>query len=232
MSIVAFLLFFFYNTVCLLGLILKIHLDFIMETLAKIFGSETKVKILRLFLFNQDSFFDIDNIADRVKENPIKVRKEINALEKIAFIKKKSLYKGLVKKGKKQVKKFSFTFGLNPNFTYIAPLYNLLINSKPLEPKELSKKISDLGSIKLLIVSGVFTQDKESRVDMLIVGDNVKNSSLEHTIKNIEAELGKEVRYAFFTLEDFTYRLRMFDKLIRDILDYPHEKIINKIGNI
>ncbi len=203
-----------------------------METLSKIFGGEVKVKILRLFLFNQDNHFDLDTIAERVKENVSKVRKELNNLERAGFIKKKSVYKGLVKKGKRQIKKFTFTYFLNTNFTYIAPLYNLLINSKPLEPKELSKKISDLGSIKLLIVSGVFTQDKESRVDMLIVGDNVKKASLENTIKNIEAELGKEIKYAFFTLDDFTYRLRMFDKLIRDILDYPHQKIINKIGNI
>ncbi len=203
-----------------------------METLSKIFGGEAKVKILRLFLFNQDSHFDLDTVADRVKENISKVRKELNALEKISFIRKKSVYKGLVKKGKRQIKKFAFTYSLNTSFTYKDPLYYLLINSKPLEPKELSRKISALGSIKLLIVAGVFTQDKESRVDMLVVGDNVKNHSLENTIRNIEAELGKEVRYAFFTSDDFNYRLRMFDKLIRDILDYPHEKIINKIGNI
>lgn len=203
-----------------------------METLAKIFGSEAKVKILRLFLFNQESYFDLDNVSERVKENITKVRKEINNLEKISFLKKKSIFKGTVKKGKRQVKKFNIVYCLNLNFNYIPSLYNLLINSKPLEPKELARKISNLGNIKLLLVAGVFTQDKESRVDMLIVGDNVKNSSLDNTIKNIEAEIGKEVRYAFFNTDDFNYRLRMFDKLIRDILDYPHEKIINKIGNI
>ncbi len=203
-----------------------------METLAKIFGSETKVKVLRLFLFNNESHFDLDTVSDRVKENSSKVKKEINNLKKISFLREKQIYKGSVKKGRRVVKKFSSVFSLNPSFTYIESLYNLLINSKPLEPKELARKISNLGSIKLLIVAGVFTQDKESRVDMLIVGDSVKKTSLENTIKNIEAELGKEVRYAFFTTEDFIYRLRMFDKLIRDILDYPHQKIINKIGNI
>jgi hypothetical protein len=160
-----------------------------------------------------------------------KLKNELQGLEKISFIKRKTVTK-TTKVGRKTKKKVSVFFVLNHTFSYIKPLYNLLINSKPLEPKELVSKISHLGNIKLIIVSGVFIQDSESRVDMLIVGDNVKKASLENTIKNIEAEVGKELRYTHFTLEDFNYRLRMFDKLIRDILDYPHEKILNKIGNI
>lgn len=198
-----------------------------METLAKIFGSETKVKIMRLFLFNSDSFFDIESIADRVKENSSKVRKELNSLEKISFIKKRVIVK-IVNKSKKTKN----SYHLNKSFFYINPLYNLLINSKPLEQKEIVRKISSLGSIKLIIISGVFIQDPESRVDILIVGDNIKKSAIENIIKNMEAEIGKELKYTYFSTSDFNYRLRMFDKLIRDILDYPHEKILNRLGNI
>lgn len=198
-----------------------------METLAKLFGSETKVKILRLFLFNQDLSFDIEEVSERVKENTSKVRKEINNLEKISFLKKKVLSKSV--NGHKKTKN---TYHLNKAFSYINSLYNLLINSKPLEQREIVRKISSLGSIKLIIVSGVFIQDSESRVDLLIVGDNLKNSSVENVVKNMEAEIGKELKYTFFSTDDFNYRLRMFDKLIRDILDYPHEKILNRLGNI
>jgi hypothetical protein len=53
---------------------------------------------------------------------------------------------------------------------------------------------------------------------------------LDNIIKSIEAEMGHEIRYAVFETKEFTYRLGMFDKLIRDILDYPHEKIINRLN--
>ena len=112
------------------------------------------------------------------------------------------------------------------------PLQNFLINIEPLNPKEIIKKISRLGSIKLILVSGVFIQEQESRVDMLIVGDNVKRATLDNTIKTLEAEIGKELKFAYFTTEDFKYRLSMFDKLTRDILDYPHKKVLNRLGNI
>jgi hypothetical protein len=112
----------------------------------------------------------------------------------------------------------------------LVPLQNFLINVEPLKPAEIIRRLGKLGPMKLIITSGVFIQDKESRVDLLVVGDHIKKASLENVIKTLEAEIGKELRYAYFTTEDFKYRLSMFDKLIRDILDYPHRKILNKIG--
>jgi len=49
-------------------------------------------------------------------------------------------------------------------------------------------------------------------------------------MSSIEALLGKELRYAAFETTDFQYRLSIYDKLIKDILDYQHEKILNKLG--
>lgn len=191
-----------------------------MEVLAKLFGSEIKVKIIRLFLFNPDKVFNTTEIVERVKSNHSKVRREIEVLEKIDFVKRRSSQKS----------RSGYAFHLNPQFTYIVPLQNFLINSEPLQPKELINKISKIGSIKMIVVAGVFIQDPESRVDVFIVGDNVKKSSLENTIKSLESEIGKELKYAYFTTEEFKYRLSMFDKLTRDILDYPHRKLLNKLG--
>ena len=53
---------------------------------------------------------------------------------------------------------------------------------------------------------------------------------MERVIRSIEAEIGKELRYASFETPDFRYRLGMYDKLVRDILDFPHKKVVDKIG--
>jgi hypothetical protein len=188
-----------------------------METLSKIFGSETKVKTMRLFLFNPEVAFDLKEIAHRTQSDPVKVRKEVLALEKMGLVKRKAAQKGI-------------GFTLDPHFTYLTSLQNFLINVEPLQPKEIIKKISKLGSVKLIIIAGVFIQDPESRADILIVGDNIKKAAVEKTIQALESEIGKELKYAHFTTEDFKYRLGMFDKLTRDILDYPHRKILNKLS--
>lgn len=191
-----------------------------METLSKLFGSEVKVKIMRLFLFNSDKVFGVNEIVDRVKSNHSKVRREIGILEKIDFVRRRVSAKN----------RNGYAFAMNTQFPYLSPLQNFLINSEPLQPKELLKKVTKLGSIKMVVVSGVFIQELESRADILIVGDGLKKSAIENMMKDLEAEIGKELKYAYFTTEDFKYRLSMFDKLTRDILDYPHRKILNKLG--
>ena len=48
-------------------------------------------------------------------------------------------------------------------------------------------------------------------------------------MKNLEAEAGTEIDYAVFDNEEFQYRQKMFDRFLRDILEKPHKKLINKI---
>jgi hypothetical protein len=68
------------------------------------------------------------------------------------------------------------------------------------------------------------------RADLLIVGNNLKRNVIDRVIKNLEAEIGRELAYAVMETGDFNYRLAACDKFIRDVLDYPHSVIIDKIG--
>ncbi|MCH7530049.1 hypothetical protein IIB50_02955 [Patescibacteria group bacterium] len=204
-----------------------------MEILSKLFGSSARVKILRLFLFNKNKIFDINKIAYRTKVSVFVARKELVMMENIEFVKRKIFYKTVERiSGSKTIKSKRKVAGwiVNEKFLYLKPLYQFLINATPLKSKEIEKRINRIGAVKLIIVSGVFIQDWDSRVDMLIVGDKLKKSNLESTIKSIEAEVGKELRYATFSTEDFKYRLNIYDKLVRDILDYPHEVVMDRIG--
>ncbi len=191
-----------------------------METLGKLFGSEAKVKIMRLFLFNPETIFDTFQISERAKVEVPKVRREMSNLDKM----------GLVKKRVSTKKRGGQGYVLDVQFPYLRELQNFLINIEPLQPKEIIRKVGKIGNIKLIIIAGVFIQEAESRADILIVGDGVKKANLENLIKTLESEIGKELRYAYFTTDDFKYRTSMFDKLIRDILDYPHRKILNKLN--
>lgn len=204
-----------------------------MDVLEKIFGSSAKVKIMRMFLFNPGASYDISLIVERAKLTEALARKELKTLQDIGLIKKKSFVKDVeVKIRKKRIVKRKKVAGwvLDDTFSYLASLQSFLIHVSPLQDREVIKRFSRVGKIRLLIISGIFMQERESRVDLLIVGDNLKKGLLETTVKNIESEAGKELSYASFETSDFQYRLGMYDKLIRDILDYPHKKLINKIG--
>lgn len=204
-----------------------------MDSLGTIFGSEARVKIMRLFLFNEEVIFDLNTISDKSKVNKNVTRKELSMLEKAKLIKRKDFVKITTKKvGKKlkEIKTKTVGYILNQDFPYITALKQLLIKTKTLEGGEIVKRLSKVGKLKLVIISGVFTQDKDSRVDMMVVGNGMNKSTLSNTIKSIEAELGRELTYVFFETPDYEYRLSMYDKLIRDVLDFPHQVLLDKIS--
>ena len=58
----------------------------------------------------------------------------------------------------------------------------------------------------------------------------MKQGILGKERRGIETEIGKELRYAVFSTNDFKYRLTVYDRLVRDILDYPHHIVVDRIG--
>lgn len=204
-----------------------------MEILGKLFGSSEKVKIMRLFLFSPEQAFDLADIALKTKSDIKDVRHEISELTKLSLVKSRIFFKDISKpNGKKGeiIKKKTSGWILNRSFPYLAELQNILINAQLIRHGEILKRLSNVGKLKAVIVAGVFIQDGDSRVDMLIVGDNLKKNVVENAVKMIESEIGREITYASFETSDFQYRLGICDKLIRDILDYKHETILDKIG--
>ena len=201
-----------------------------MDILGTIFGSEARVRIMRLFLFNPEETFDADKICKKSKVNKNVAKKEIVVLEKIKLIKKRDFAKIVKNKKGIDIKVKIHGYYLNQDFSYITALKQLLIKTKMLEGGEIVRRLSKVGKLKLVIVSGIFTQDKDSRVDMFVVGNNIKKNSLKNIIESMEAELGKELVYVCFETQDYQYRLSMYDKLIRDVLDYPHQVLLDKIS--
>lgn len=194
-----------------------------METLAKLFGGQARVRIMRLFLLNNTSNFEIDEIVSRSRVTKANVRKEINVLATMNFIKQKVI----TKEGYRGAKKKVTVWALNPGFQYLKSLREILIDPTLLLQEDLPQRFKQIGKIKLMIVSGVFIGDSASRADVLIVGDKLKKNILQQVVKGLEAEIGKELDYVVFDTEEFKYRLDMYDKLVCDIIDLPHEKLID-----
>jgi hypothetical protein len=121
------------------------------------------------------------------------------------------------------VKKNNTGWIFNPLFKYAKEFDRLLVNSDSLDKKIIIDSFKKIGRVKLLLLSGVFIKSEDSRVDLLIVGDRLKRNKIEEEIHKLEAEMGTELAYAIFDTKEFSYRLDMYDKLIRDILDFPHE---------
>jgi len=186
------------------------------EILEKLFDSPVKVKLLKLFLRNPDQFLTLSKVRKRTKSDLSACRSQIIKLESIKFLKSR------VKSKKKE-------YTVNPAFDFYKELSTLVLKSSPASKKKILKRIRGLGKINLAVLSGVFMNTDIARVDLLIVGDGIKNSKLSSFFKDLEAEIGKEIDYVVLSTKDFKYRFDMFDRFIRDVLEKPHEKLINKL---
>lgn len=203
------------------------------DILGKIMGTPARVKLMRLFLFHPKTDFTREELINRTK-TPLQVFKtELTLLEKVNFITKREITKTIVKTTKHKTsaqKKQVIVYRINDNFPLTEPFSALLLESELVHIPELSSRLKPIGKLKLLVLSGIFLKESDRPLDLLIVGDKLDISAATKIIGVLESEMGRELRYALFTTEDFLYRIKMYDKLVRDLLEFPHQKIINQLG--
>ena|SRR3989344_5974754 len=136
---------------------------------------------------------------------------------------------------KRSVKVERVFYVLNPHFEFFGELRGLILKSSPAEKDKMIKKITNLGKVKLAVISGIFlnknsTDTVESDVDLFVVGDDINKAKLRTFLKSLEAEVGKELKFGLMDKDEFQYRYNMFDRFVRVLLEGPHEKLINKLG--
>ncbi len=208
------------------------------QILEKLFESVPKVRLLRLFMRNPDVYFSFPEIYKRSQVKPRAAKKELAKLLKIGIAKTKIGYireeirrKSRSKKTPKVIikTKKARVYYADSRFELLDELRALVTKSAVASRQKLIKQIRGLGKMKLAIISGAFLNSDNSRTDLLIVGDHIKKKKLDNFLAEIESELGKSLRYTSMDTKEFKYRLDMYDRFLRDILEYPHKKLINTL---
>lgn len=184
-----------------------------MTILEKIFGGTGRIKVMRLFLFNATSAFSVKDVSSRAKISSAKTRSELNFLSSVEIIKKKA----------------NSTWVLNEGFSYLGEFQRLLLKTSLITPQEIIKKISKVCKVKMIVLTGLFTEHWEGGLDIMVVGDGYKEGSVQNVMAQIEAEVGREIRYSILETDDFKYRHGIGDRLVRDVIDYPHTVILDKL---
>ena len=189
------------------------------ETLELLFGSKAKTRILRFFLLNAEGEYPLGEIAKKNMISIAHTRKEVNDLIKIKFICEKT------HKGVKH-------FAVNPQFHFYGELKSLFTKSNISPQTKGLEKIKQIGDVKLALVSGTFLNYPKSKVDMVLVANNVSRSKLNNVMHSLEADIGKEVSFVLMNNEEFKYRLDMLDRFLLEFLEGPHTELINKVPGL
>jgi len=70
----------------------------------------------------------------------------------------------------------------------------------------------------------------DQQLDVLISMKKISQAKVEKAIRALESEIGVEIRFAVMSNEDLLYRVGMYDKLTRDLFDYKHQILVDRIG--
>jgi hypothetical protein len=197
------------------------------DPLSILFGSTARVKLLRFFLFNPSKEFTFDGMCKRARLVRRTARTEISALEKAEVIVKRTIY--VAQPGKDKKLKV-LGYGLNKNFPELQALQTFLFETAPIDGKNLLSHLRKAGTIDFLVVAGVFVREFEQQLDVLIAMKKVSQAKVETAIRGLEAEIGIEIRFAIMTSEDLLYRVGMNDKLTRELFDYKHQILVDRIA--
>ena len=199
----------------------------------QLFGSKTRVKLLRLFFSNPNRSFYVREITRIVDEQINSVRRELANMLSLGIITSDSSNNKLY-------------YEVNQDYEYFKALQSMfseIVEDEPEEektskkdPKNTSKKAkakpeenkkdkekdsivqlpeskhwAKAGNIVGIAYSGVYTRDESSGVDILIIGDVVV-STIESVITELEKEKNKELRYAVIEPGEWKYRRQVRDK--------------------
>jgi hypothetical protein len=193
----------------------------------QLFGSKTRVKLLRLFFSNPNRSYYVREITRKIDEQINSVRRELANLLSIGIISSDTTNNRLY-------------YEVNQTYELYEPLH-MMFGQSPAEESTESKKTSTttktshsdslktLGNVELAIYTGQFTRDMATEVDILIVGD-VNRTRLANFITSIESNEGKELRYTLMDKKEFDYRRQIKDRFITDLLSSKMQVLVDKHG--
>lgn len=197
------------------------------DPLAILFENQARIKLLRFFLFNTDEKFAFEDITRRARLVRRTARTEVNVLLRAKIIKKCVIYLDQ-EGGKKKLKVEGLM--IDRDFPYLLPLIDFFQLTAPLNAKMVLNHLNKAGKFDVVVSAGVFVHEPEQRIDLLLAMKNAAVEKIETAIRGIESELGMDIRFTLLETSDLQYRLGMYDKHTRDVFDFKHEILVDKIN--
>lgn len=189
----------------------------------QLFGSKTRVKLLQLFFSNPNRSFYVREITRKIDEQINSVRRELANLLSIGIISSDNNNNRLYYEVNQQYeyyKALSAIFGKGAVRT-ISPA------ASDADDADEMSDLKRIGNVELVILTGQFTRDESSGVDMLIVGD-INQAKLNKYISELEAKEGKEIRFVSMDGKEYDYRIQVKDRFLSTLQSAKQQVLIDK----
>lgn len=198
--------------------------------LEHLFGSKARVKVLRIFLNHPENSYYVRELTRLAKLQINAVRRELKNLEDLGIIssfkKSEAMVKG--KKGKSKNKQEKKYFQANVGYVLFPELRALMMKAQLLLEHDLAKRISKVGAVKYLALTGIFVGFVGAPTDLFIVG-SVKKDKLIRLIRSFEKELNYEINFTLMTPAEYKYRKDITDRFLYSILENKKIVVVDEL---
>ncbi|MFH1896542.1 MAG: hypothetical protein ABH814_03705 [bacterium] len=185
--------------------------------LKELFTSKIRLRIIRLFLDNLNEEFHIRAITRKVDTEINAVRRELDNLEGIGFLKKAS-------EGNK------VNYSVRSDFLALPELLVMFAKEYGL-PARLKGEAANLGFVKFMAVHNNLLKKQvvHGKVDVMIVG-NVSLVKLQQMVQKEQENMGCEVNYSVVSEEEFDFFKSRSDKFFTDFIARPFFMVVGDEG--
>jgi len=199
-----------------------------------LFSSETRVKLLSLFLLHTDKRYSQAQLVAELKVASMAINKELENLVKFGLIieneelvepaiasENKSLKIKPGSRDKKLAesqKKYKKYFFVNKTFILYQEIKALFVKAQVLSSQNFILSLEKNFSAKLVILTGLFVNYPEAQTDLLIVG-RIKKPPFLKLIAQLEKDLGREINFTIMDEREFYYRREIMDIFLYNILE-------------
>ena len=191
--------------------------------LEQLFGSKTRVRLLRLLLNNPGRPFFVRELSRRVGAQINAVRNEIDNLSKLGLLIASEAPAGEDEdeerhpKGRRAAGQRKY-YRVNTEAVIYEELRDLFAKSQLLVEKDFVQKMVATGKISYLALAGFFVGEKDAPTDVFVVG-SVAREKVVTVIRAFEREVGREINFTIMTPQDYKYRREVTDRFLYSLLE-------------
>lgn len=177
--------------------------------------------MLGLFYSNPNRSFYVREITRKIDEQINSVRRELANLLNAGIIVSETTNNKLY-------------YEVNQEFEFFQPLSEIFGEGSSVSKAQKTKSntaqdddLKALGNVEVALLTGQFTRDESSGIDLLIVG-NVNENQVTKYVSELEKKEGKEIRYVLLAPAEYEYRLKINDRFITTVIEAKKQVLVDK----
>lgn len=196
--------------------------------LEQLFGSSTRVRLLRLFFHSKQEAFFVRELTRKIGAQINAVRNELDNLSESGLLKIVKSAEQEESPGNGRSAQQRKYYALNPDALIYPELKALFLKSRVLLERDFLDRLMRAGSISYLALMGFFVAEEGAPIDIMVVG-KVSNEKVAHVVRNFERDVGRELNFTVMTPQEYRYRREITDRFLFTILDAKKIVVVDTV---